>query len=166
MFHQPSWSACAVTSHCSSSRAPLDDTGMSPRTHDDEPSVLMATARRARVFVCTLDGVISWLGSDWVLGSGSWLMRGSRRVDGAVGGRGAGGEIANERKLFWVTADLVKRDKGLMTAVLVWLGLGWWCVYVLGGGVLLERLEGSGDGRGWMAKLGFFCVGSVGIYLG
>lgn len=37
MFHQPVAPASAVTSHCSSSRAPLDDTGKLLLTHN-EPS--------------------------------------------------------------------------------------------------------------------------------
>lgn len=151
-----------MTSHCSSSWAPLDDTGKSLCAHDDEPSFLMATAQSVHVCMCLCERlVISWMGSDWVLKSGSGFIWGSRRVDGAVGGRGAGGKIANERKLFWVTADLVERDKGLMTAVLVWLGLGWW-------GGRLERPEGWGDGRGWVCAWGsvFLCgEGCVGIYL-
>lgn len=35
IFHQPATPASVVTSHCSSSRAPLDDSGKSPLTHDE-----------------------------------------------------------------------------------------------------------------------------------
>lgn len=48
ILHQPAGPASAMTSHCSSSRAPLDDSGNSPLTRD-EPSFLMATAQS----VCT-----------------------------------------------------------------------------------------------------------------
>lgn len=66
MFHQPAGPASAVTSHCSSSRAPLDDSGNSLLTRD-EPSFLMATAQKCvyvsafvYVFVCVrLGGVFA-----------------------------------------------------------------------------------------------------------
>jgi len=69
MFHQPAGLACAVTSHCSSSQAPLDDTDKSPLTHD-EPSFLMATSHSVYLNVCIFVRVFVRLGgvcAGWVV---------------------------------------------------------------------------------------------------
>lgn len=51
--------ASAMTSHCSSSWAPLDDTGNSLRTHD-KPSLLKETTRHVNVHTYVI--VCCWVG--------------------------------------------------------------------------------------------------------
>lgn len=64
------------------------------------------------VFVCSLGGVcIGWVAMGY-WGGGEGLLEGGRWVDEGVGGGGRAVKIANERKLFWVRADLVEGDKG------------------------------------------------------
>ena len=98
MFHQPAGPASAVTSHCSSSRAPLDDSGKSPLTHD-EPSffngdrsecVYVSAFVYAFVFVCMWRS--GWglrlMCSAGVLRRRRGFIGGGRWLDGGVGGGG------------------------------------------------------------------------------
>lgn len=74
MFHQPATPASAVTSHCSSSRVPLDDSGKSPLTHDqpsffngDRSECVYVSALYTCLCLCALGWGSCLMGNDRIL---------------------------------------------------------------------------------------------------